>query len=193
MKSSAGSCGRTWNALPGDGAVTSRKAAFAPVVSPGTRVLILGSLPGDASLAAGQYYASPRNRFWDLVGAVIDQSELPALPYVDRLEVLLGAGIGLWDAVSSAERPGSLDSAIRAVQPAAVAELAASLPQLVAVACNGKASSKVARPLLAQSGLAVLDLPSSSPAHAAMAFAQKREMWLPLRQFLGSALAFTGQ
>ncbi len=170
-----------------------RKAAFAPVAGPGTRVLILGSLPGDASLAAGQYYANPRNRFWDLVGAVIDRPDLPVLPYAARLDLLQSAGIGLWDAVNSAERPGSLDSAIRAVQPAALADLAACLPQLVAVACNGKAASRIARPLLAPTGLAVLDLPSSSPAHAAMAFAQKRELWLALRQFLGSALAFTQQ
>ena len=170
-----------------------RKAAFDPVVGPGTRVLILGSLPGDASLAAGQYYANPRNRFWHLLGAVIERPDLPELAYEQRLAVVLAAGIGLWDAASSAERVGSLDSAIRLAEPAALAELTASLPQLAAVACNGKASSKIARPMLAGIDCALIDLPSSSPANAAISFAQKREIWLELRHFLGSALAFTRQ
>ena len=161
-----------------------RKAAFAPIVDAQTRVLILGSLPGDQSLAAARYYANPRNRFWHLVGDVIDKPALPELAYDERLAVLLASRIGLWDAVATAERPGSLDSAIRKVEPAALTALSASLPQLRAVAFNGKASAKIARPLLLQSHCTLLDLPSSSPAHAAMPYAQKRQAWLQLRQFL---------
>ena len=168
--------------------MSPRKAAFAPVVSASTRVLILGSLPGEMSLAAARYYANPRNRFWHLMGAVIDRHDLPQLNYDERLSVLLANGIGLWDAVASAERPGSLDSAIRNAQPAALAELVATLPQLRAVAFNGRTSAKIARAQLAAGKLELIDLPSSSPANAAMSFAQKCQVWLGLRQFLASPL-----
>ena len=166
-----------------------RKVAFAPVADEQTRVLILGSLPGDLSLAAGRYYANPRNRFWHLVGEIIARPDLPELDYDARLAALLAAGIGLWDAIASASRPGSLDSAIRNVQPAALVELSRALPQLRAVAFNGKASAKIARPQLSQSGVALIDLPSSSPAHAALPLAQKQEAWLQLRQFLAPSSA----
>ena len=162
-----------------------RKSAFAPIVDAATRVLILGSLPGDQSLVAARYYANPRNRFWHLVGDVIARPDLPDLTYEDRLMALLANGIGLWDAVASAERPGSLDSAIRNAEPAALSDLACDLPLLQAIAFNGKTSAKIARPLLLQSGQTLIDLPSSSPAHAAMPYAEKRQAWLDLRQFLG--------
>jgi hypoxanthine-DNA glycosylase len=164
--------------------VSARKAAFAPVANAQTRLLILGSLPGDQSLAARQYYANPRNRFWHLVGAVIDRADLPELPYERRLEVLLGSGLGLWDAAASATRDGSLDSAIRAVEAAGLGDLVGTLPRLRAVAFNGKTSARIARPHLASKALALIDLPSSSPAHAAMPFAQKRQIWLGMRQFV---------
>ena len=169
--------------------MTTRKSAFAPVVDAQTRVLILGSLPGDMSLAAAQYYANPRNRFWHLIGEVIARPDLPQLDYDARLAALLSRGIGLWDAVASAERPGSLDSAIRRAQPAALADLIASLPQLRAVAFNGQTSAKIARPLLRGLPLELIDLPSSSPAHAAMPIAQKQQTWLSLQQFIAPTRA----
>jgi len=147
-------------------------------------VLILGSLPGEASLAAGEYYAHPRNLFWRLAGEVIGQPALPALAYARRLAALVAAGVGLWDTIASAEREGSLDAAIRKAAPAALPALVASLPGLRAVAFNGKTSARLGRPVLAGCGLALVDLPSSSPAHAALSFAAKREKWLVLREFL---------
>lgn len=162
----------------------TRKSAFAPVVSPETKVLILGSLPGEASLAARRYYAHPRNRFWHLVGAVIGREDLPALEYDARLAALLASGVGLWDTIASAKREGSLDAAIREARHAALAELTAGLPRLRAVGFNGGASARIGRKLLAGSPLALVDLPSSSPAYAAMPFAQKRERWIDLRRFL---------
>lgn len=162
--------------------------AFAPVVSASTRVLILGSLPGEMSLAAARYYDNPRNHFWHLVSEVIARADLRQLGYDRRLAVLLASGIGLWDAVASAERPGSLDSAIRNAQPAALADLVAALPQLRAIAFNGHTSAKIARPQLTHVSLALIDLPSSSPAHAATSLAQKCQVWMDLRQFLPSPL-----
>jgi len=166
--------------------VNDRKTAFAPVVDAHTRLLILGSLPGELSLAAARYYANPRNRFWHLVGDVIDRPDLPDLEYEQRLGALLASGIGLWDAIASAQRHGSLDSSIRSVEAAGLGELIGSLPCLRAVAFNGRTSAKIARPLLVPSGLTLIDLPSSSPAHAAMPFTEKRQIWLGLRQFLTS-------
>jgi hypoxanthine-DNA glycosylase len=109
---------------------------------------------------------------------------LPSLDYDARLGTLLDAGLGLWDTVASAVRAGSLDAAIREAQHAPLAELVANLPQLRAVGFNGKTSATIARPQLAGSDLALLDLPSSSPAYASMPFAEKRERWLELQQFL---------
>ena len=97
--------------LPAEPA-TRRRAGFAPVVDAHTRLLILGSLPGDASLAAGQYYAHPRNGFWRLTGGVIGR-DLVDLAYPQRLAALQAAGIGLWDVITTAHRTGSLDTAIR--------------------------------------------------------------------------------
>ncbi len=162
-----------------------RKSAFPPVVAPDTRILILGSLPGETSLAAGRYYAHPQNLFWRLAGAIAHREDLPALDYEDRLEVLLAAGIGLWDTVASAVRTGSLDAAFREAEHAALAALVATLPRLRAVGFNGKTSARIGRAQLAGSALALIDLPSSSPAHAAMNLAEKRERWLALQAFLG--------
>lgn len=162
----------------------TRKSAFAPVVAPAARILILGSLPGEASLAAQRYYAHPQNQFWRLTGAVIGREDLPSLDYDARLETLIAAGIGLWDTVASATREGSLDAAIRAAEHAPLAELVARLPHLRAVGFNGKTSARIGRAQLAGSSLALVDLPSSSPAYASLAFASKRERWLQLKQFL---------
>jgi TDG/mug DNA glycosylase family protein len=161
-----------------------RKSAFPPVVSAETRVLILGSLPGEASLAARRYYAHPQNLFWRLAGGVIGREDLAALDYDARLDVLLVAGVGLWDTVASAVRRGSLDAAIREAEHAPLAHLVATLPHLRAVGFNGKTSARIGRAQLVGTPLALIDLPSSSPAHAAMPFAEKRRRWLALQEFL---------
>ena len=147
-------------------------------------MLILGSLPGEASLAAARYYAHPQNQFWRLVGAVIGREELAALDYEDRLQALIKAGIGVWDVLASAVRPGSLDAAIREVEHAPLAELIATLPQLRAVAFNGATAARIGRKLLADAPVSLVDLPSSSPAYAAMPLAEKRRRWLELQEFL---------
>lgn len=162
----------------------TRKSHFPPVVREDTRVLILGSLPGEASLQAQRYYAHPRNLFWRLSGAVIGREDLPNLGYDDRLQALLSAGVGLWDTIASARREGSLDAAIRDAEHAALPELVARLPALRAVGFNGATSARIGRAALGASGLALVDLPSSSPAYAAMSLAEKRNRWLALREFL---------
>lgn len=160
-----------------------RKRSFPPVVAADTRVLVLGSLPGEKSLAALRYYAHPQNRFWHLIGTVIGQ-DLQPLDYDARLQALLAAGVGLWDTVASAHRAGSLDAAIRDAEHTRLAELVASLPALRAVGFNGGTSARIGMPQLAGSGLALIALPSSSPAYAAMPLAEKEKLWGALGDFL---------
>jgi hypoxanthine-DNA glycosylase len=160
-----------------------RKASFPPVVAPDTRVLILGSLPGERSLAEGRYYAHPRNLFWRLTGEAIGR-DLEALAYEARLEALLAAGIGLWDTVASATRTGSLDAAIREAEHNPLVELAARLRELRAVAFNGAASAKIGTAALAGGGLTLLPLPSSSPANASVPYAEKLRLWRAIGEFL---------
>lgn len=141
------------------------KRAFDPLVDANTRLLILGSLPGDASLKAGQYYGHPQNGFWRLIGGVIGV-DLVALPYPERLEALRAAGVGLWDVIVSAERPGSLDAAIRNVEAADLNRLVDSLPALGAVAFNGGTAARLGRRgLTSRVRIELIDLPSSSPAY----------------------------
>lgn len=150
-------------------------------------MLVLGSLPGEASLAARQYYAHPRNAFWRLVGTVLGEAQLHAWPYPERLQALRQGRIGLWDTIHSAERRGSLDAAIRAAEPNPLAELVAGLPQLCAVAFNGATAARIGRRALAgapRTDLALIDLPSSSPAHAALSLADKQAIWLELGRHL---------
>lgn len=161
-----------------------RRRAFAPVVDARTRVLILGSLPGDASLKAAQYYAHPQNGFWRLTGAVIGQ-DLATLDYETRLERLLAARIGLWDVIASAERRGSLDAAIRNPEGADLAALIDGLPSLRAVAFNGGTAARLGRRALGQgSGAALIDLPSSSAAHARQPFEKKLARWTAITPYL---------
>ena len=147
-----------------------------------TRLLVLGSLPGEISLARAQYYANPRNQFWALMGAVID-AELVPLAYPDRLAAMLARGVGLWDVVGSAARNGSLDGAIRSHQANDLRALIDRLPNLRAVAFNGGKSAQIGRKALGPVELHLAALPSSSPAYT-LPFEAKRSAWLALRRFL---------
>lgn len=160
-----------------------RKHAFAPHVDRDTRVLICGSLPGERSLAEQRYYAHPSNRFWQLLGGVLG-CDLAALDYGARIASLLAAGVGLWDVVRSAERTGSLDAAIRKPEASRLAPFAAALPRLRAIAFNGAAAARIGRRDVAPDRYALIALPSSSAAYAAMPFAEKQQRWMVLRDYL---------
>jgi hypoxanthine-DNA glycosylase len=148
---------------------------LAPVIDADVRILILGSFPGAASLAAQQYYAHPRNALWPILSALTDE-DLASLPYAERLPRLLAHGFGLWDVLGACEREGSLDSAIR--KPAAndFARLRELCPLLETVGFNGQTSGKFATRFAAE-GYRTLVLPSTSPAHASLTLAQKLEQW----------------
>ena len=162
----------------------SLKRAFAPVVDARTRLLMLGSLPGDASLMAGQYYGHPQNGFWRLIGGVIG-ADLVARPYAERLEALKGAGVGLWDVIARAERSGSLDAAIRNPEAADLNRLIDRLPALQAIAFNGGTAARLGRRSLAgRTSLHLIDLPSSSPAYT-RPLAEKARAWAVVAEFVG--------
>jgi hypoxanthine-DNA glycosylase len=148
-----------------------------------TRVLVLGSLPGQKSLAAREYYANPTNQFWRLIGAVIG-ADLVVLPYAARLSTLADAGIGLWDVVASARRFGSLDSALREAEFRDLGIAIDALPNLRALAFNGAAAHRIGvRQLGPEPGVAMIALPSSSGAHA-VGIAAKQPVWDQLRPWL---------
>jgi hypoxanthine-DNA glycosylase len=159
------------------------KSSFPPVADERSRILVLGSLPGERSLAHRQYYAHPQNHFWRLIGAVTGRDLVP-LPYEERLAALLEARVALWDTVASAKRRGSLDGNIREHRANPLEELVARLPGLRAVGFNGAKSAALGTPqLVGRQGLTLLPLPSSSPAYT-IPFEAKRERWLELRRFL---------
>ncbi|WP_034302093.1 DNA-deoxyinosine glycosylase [Herbaspirillum sp. RV1423] len=159
----------------------SRKRSFAHVTDANTAILILGSLPGEASLAHSQYYAHPQNKFWALMSDVID-TDLVSLPYPQRLETLLKNCIGLWDVVAEARREGSLDSNIRDHVHNDLIQLLNTLPQLHTIAFNGGTAEKLGVKALGEIACRyrLIRLPSSSPAYT-RPYAEKKREWEKLK------------
>lgn len=148
-----------------------------------TRVLVLGSLPGEASLAAARYYAHPQNAFWRLMGVVLGE-DIAGMAYEDRLAVLITRGVGIWDVIQDAERQGSLDAAIRDHAANDLVSLIATLPALRAVAFNGATAARIGKRLLADvAGIDLVALPSSSPAYT-LPFADKAKAWSVLKAYM---------
>ena len=160
------------------------KVGFAPVADERTRLFILGSLPGDRSIALQQYYGHPTNHFWKLLGALTGEP-LAGLDYDERLEQLKSHGIGLWDVFHAAHREGSSDTTIREGRHNALQELGARYPGLRAIAFNGGTAAREGRRLFADdSRIALIDLPSSSAANT-IGFEAKLAAWKRLTSYLG--------
>ena len=156
----------------------TRLVGLPPLVSADTRVLVLGSFPGAASLAAQQYYGHPQNQFWRILQAIYASGPdaICASSYEKRSVWMLSHGVGLWDVYASCERQGSLDSQIRNPVVNDFAALRQRCPQLRAVAHNGAESFRhTAR--LEQLGLPTVRLPSTSPANASWRFERKLAAW----------------
>ncbi len=163
----------------------SRINSFPPVVTPHSRILILGSMPGVVSLAAQEYYAHPRNHFWPLMAELLGFDR--SLPYGERIGRLETAGVALWDVLQSCERKGSLDSNIEQASLAtndfnAFFDLH---PAMNRVYFNGTAAEQIFRkrvlPGLRTRQLELIRLPSTSPANAGVSYAQKLAMWSSLK------------
>jgi hypoxanthine-DNA glycosylase len=146
-----------------------------PVIGADTRLVVLGSFPGEASLRAQQYYGHPRNHFWPILSALWGE-DLTGAGYPARLDALRRHGLGLWDVYARCRRPGSLDADIRDAVPNDLAGLRRVAPGLRAVAHNGGTSARFAR-VTAALGLPVERLPSTSPANATWSFERKLAAW----------------
>ncbi|GAA5785505.1 DNA-deoxyinosine glycosylase [Chitiniphilus shinanonensis] len=159
---------------------TPTKQGLPPIVDREVRVLVLGSLPGDASLSAQAYYAHPRNAFWPIMAALLQVRF--DIDWPQRYATLLTHGIGLWDVIGRAERQGSLDTRLRRIEANSLPALLADLPALRAVAFNGGTAARLGLPQV-PAGIASLALPSTSPAHT-LKLVDKIEAWRALEPWL---------
>lgn len=155
--------------------MTARLVGLPPVIARDTRLVVLGSFPGVASLQAGQYYGHPRNHFWPILSALWGV-DLSVMPYRRRLAELRARGLGLWDVYAACRREGSLDSAIEAAEPNDLASLTRRAPGLRGVAHNGGESAR-AMAVTQALGVPVWRLPSTSPANASWSFERKCAAW----------------
>jgi TDG/mug DNA glycosylase family protein len=162
----------------------SVKVGLPPVARADARLFVLGSLPGDASLAARRYYAHRTNQFWRLLGSAIGD-DLQPLAYEVRLERLAQRGVGLWDVIASAARRGSLDQAIRLAEHNRIQHLLRDFPELRAIAFNGSTAAAAGRRLIGEPApqVSLIDLPSSSAANT-RPLAEKAAAWSVLGEFV---------
>jgi hypoxanthine-DNA glycosylase len=162
------------------------KRSFAPVVDEHTRLLVLGSLPGDVSLAQCEYYGHRQNRFWMLM-AEITGADLLSLSYQARLQSLLERGVGLWDVVAQADRDGSLDTDIRNHVHNDLIGLLVNLPSLSTIVFNGGTAARIGLKSLGDyaNQYRIVKLPSSSPAYT-LPYSEKLAAWLTLKDNLRS-------
>jgi hypoxanthine-DNA glycosylase len=159
------------------------KRSFPPIVGADPRVLVLGTLPGEESLRRVEYYAHPRNLFWPIVFALFD--ETPAADYAARLAFVAARRIALWDVCAMAERRASLDSEIKRETPNPLHDLLDAHPGIVAVGFNGGGARRLYdHHFTRRPGLQYLPMPSTSPAHASLGFAEKLARWQILREAL---------
>lgn len=145
-----------------------------PIIDGSARILILGSFPSAASLAAGQYYAHRQNHFWRILAAVLAQP-LVDMEYAARQTAVRAAGLAIWDVYAACERQGSLDAAIRGGEINDFAALKHLAPGLARVCFNGQTAAKFLR-TLATLGYETRVLPSTSPAYT-LPFAEKLARW----------------
>ena len=168
-------------AIDGTGSAPAERAAtgFPPVARPDANILILGSLPGRRSLAAHRYYAHPQNAFWRIMADVLGVEG----DYAARCAGLVESRVALWDVLERSVRPGSLDAAIRlrTARPNDFEAFFARHPRIARVGLNGKKAAALFKkrvvPELSRPPGEIVALPSTSPAHAAMSYAEKRRRW----------------
>jgi hypoxanthine-DNA glycosylase len=161
--------------------------SFEPVIGTNPQVLILGSMPGIASLKAQQYYAHPRNAFWPIMSELFGVQWTQS--YESRINQIKTLPLVLWDVLRFCHREGSLDADIREdhMQPNAIPHLLAQHPSISLVCFNGATSEKIFKQRVTAlipdiQRLKLIRLPSTSPAHASLTLAQKTEAWSEILQ-----------
>ena len=166
------------------------KQAFPPILGPAPQLLILGSMPGEASLRIGQYYGHGRNAFWPIVGALLGLA--PTADYAARRAALIAHGIALWDVIAACERQGSLDSAIRpeTIRVNDFAALFDTCPSIGGIVFNGGTAEREYHrrvlPVLPERHRHIqrVRLPSTSPAYAGMRFEAKLDAWRVILEWI---------
>ena len=163
--------------------MNARIRSFPPIIGAGSRVLILGSMPGIRSLAAQQYYAHPQNQFWRIMGALFETT-LPE-DYSAKTAFLLKSGIGLWDVIHSCRREGSLDTAIRQERAYDFEALFHRYPEIRFVGFNGaKAHDSFQKHIgFSFPNITFRRLPSTSPAYT-MKMEEKLSEWQIIRTYV---------
>lgn len=160
---------------------------LAPIISPNTKLIVLGSFPGVASLTVQQYYGHPRNHFWPVLSALWGLEGDAALhrrPYAERIAEAQARGLGIWDVYASCLREGSLDSAIEQPELNALHRLREWAPGLRGIVHNGGESARHMK-LTQALGLPVMRLPSTSPANASWSLDRKVAAWQSAFQTFG--------
>lgn len=160
--------------------MTDRIYGFPPIIEPGSRVLILGSMPGVPSLKAGEYYGNPRNHFWAIMRDLFGEETWES--YEDKCAFILRHHLALWDAAASCVRKGSLDSGIKGVQLNDFSGLFARYPNIRAVACNGQTAYALYQKT-GQHPHPCLSLPSTSPA-SILPYSVKLDQWRKVLDYL---------
>jgi TDG/mug DNA glycosylase family protein len=160
---------------------TAHVQSFPPIKEKDAEVLVLGSMPGLASLKASQYYAHPQNAFWRIIAELLQFD--PAIQYPARIKQLQSARIALWDVLQSCKREGSLDSSIErdSQVPNDFRAFFRKHRKIARVYFNGaEAEACFNRHVLADASahpISYVRLPSTSPANASFSFAQKLRAW----------------
>lgn len=166
--------------------MAARKEGLAPVIANTSRVLILGSLPGDLSLRMQQYYANPRNHFWEILRAVFGGA-LPST-YEEKIKLVLAHDLALWDVLKAADRKGSLDANITKAMANEFGELLTAYPNIELIALNGGTAAKHFRSVHERdpsifAGRQCIELPSSSgvPGRNVLSLQEKIKRWAAIR------------
>lgn len=159
-----------------------RISSFPPIISEGSKILILGSVPGVKSLEMQQYYAHPQNQFWKIIFKLFEEDF--TADYQKRTEIIRKNNIALWDVIDSCEREGSLDTKIRNEEHNDILKILRHHPNIKAVFCNGQKSFKNLKKILGkESEIPIFVLPSTSPLHT-VSFDKKLTEWEILKTFL---------
>ena len=159
-----------------------RISSFPPIVDSCSKILILGSIPGAKSLEMKQYYAHPQNKFWKIIFDIFNEEF--TTDYGQKIKFLHKKNIALWDVIDGCERKGSLDSGIKNEHANKIPEFIDAHPTLKAIFCNGQKSYRNLQKIVGKNfHLPIILLPSTSPAHAAMPYAEKRDLWKKILLF----------
>ncbi len=156
--------------------------SFAPIVSEQSQVLIVGTMPGVASLEKQQYYGHPRNLFWPFLFEIFGKQF--SEDYSERVKLIRDEKLALWDTLEYCEREGSLDSKIEKERPNDISGLLEQFSNIHTVVCNGQAAMKYFRRFQSQINIDTVCMPSTSPANASISRDKKYEQWARIKEFV---------